>query len=89
MMLTVEVSLYPLTENFEEVVISYIEKIKKIPGARVEVNGLSTQVFGEYNLLMTKLTEINKATFESNKCVVIMKMAQGEKTIENLPEVLR
>jgi uncharacterized protein YqgV (UPF0045/DUF77 family) len=89
MQVTVEISLYPLTENFEQVVIDYIGEIKKIPGIKVTVNGLSTQVFGEYELVMSRLAAINKSTFEKNKCVVMMKMAQGEKSVENLPEVLR
>ena len=89
MQVTVEISLYPLTENFEQVVIDYIGEIKKVPGLRVEVNGLSTQVFGEYDLVMPKLFSINKSTFEKHRCVVHMKMAAGERSVENLPEGLR
>ncbi len=89
MQLTVEISLYPLTENFEQVVIDYIGEIKKTPGIKVEVNGLSTQVFGEYELVMKTLASVNKSAFEKNKCVVLMKMAAGEKTVENLPEALK
>jgi uncharacterized protein YqgV (UPF0045/DUF77 family) len=89
MQVTVEISLYPLTENFEQVVIDYIQEIKKTAGIKVEVNGLSTQVFGEYDLVMKTLNEVNKKTFEAHRCVVQMKMAAGEKSIENLPEVLK
>ena len=89
MQVTVEISLYPLTENFEQVVIDYIGEIKKVPGLRVEVNGLSTQVFGEYDLVITSLSAINKSTFERHRCVIHMKMATGERSVENLPEVLR
>lgn len=89
MQVTVEVSLYPLTENFEQVVIDYIQEIKKTPGLKIEVNGLSTQIFGEYDLVMKTLADVNKRTFESNKCVVQMKMAAGEKSVENLPDILK
>ncbi len=89
MKVTVEVSLYPLTENFEQVVIDYIAQVKAIPESEVFVNGLSTQVIGDYYTVLNGLTEINKTTFEKHKCVVIMKMAAGEKTVENLPEVLK
>ena len=89
MQVTVEVSLYPLTEKFEQVVIDYIGQIKKTPGIKVEVNGLSTQVFGEYELVMKTMTEVNKNTFEQHRCVILMKMAAGEKTIDNLPKVLK
>jgi len=89
MQVTVEISLYPLTEKFEQVVTDYIHQIKKHPGIKVEVNGLSTQVFGEYDLVMRTLAAVNKETFENHKCVVLMKMAQGELTVENLPDVLK
>jgi uncharacterized protein YqgV (UPF0045/DUF77 family) len=89
MQVTVEVSLYPLTENFEQVVIDYIQEIKKTSGIKVEVNGLSTQLFGEYELVMKTLADVNKKTFEANRCVVQMKMAQGEKSIESLPQILK
>lgn len=89
MQITVEVSLYPLTDNFEHVVIEYIASLKKTPEISVEVNGLSTQVFGEYENVMTTLNALNKITFEQTKCVVLMKMAAGEKTIANLPSVLK
>jgi uncharacterized protein YqgV (UPF0045/DUF77 family) len=89
MQVTVEVSLYPLTENFEQVVIEYIQTIKKNTSIKVEVNGLSTQVFGEYEMVMKVLHELNKHTFEKYKCVVMMKIAAGEKSIDNLPEILK
>jgi uncharacterized protein YqgV (UPF0045/DUF77 family) len=89
MQVTAEISLYPLTENFEQVVIDYIQEIKKTAGLKVEVNGLSTQVFGEYNLVMQCLTQVNKLTFEQNRCVILMKMAAGERSAENLPEILK
>lgn len=89
MQITVELSLYPLTENFEQVVIEYISEIKSNPGIKVEVNGLSTQVFGEYENVMKILAEVNRVTFEKHRCVILMKMAEGEKSVENLPDVLK
>lgn len=89
MQVTVEISLYPLSENFEQIVIEYIGELKKESGLRVEVNGLSTQVFGEYSLVMNVLNTLNQKTFELHKCVIHMKMAAGEKSIENLPQILK
>jgi len=89
MEITVEVSLYPLTENFEQVVIDYIHAIKKTQGIKVIVNGLSTQVFGEYTVVMNCMTDVNRAFFETQRCVILMKMAAGEKSTENLPETLK
>jgi uncharacterized protein YqgV (UPF0045/DUF77 family) len=77
MNVTVELSLYPLTEEYEIVVLEFIENLKKHP-ITVETNGLSTQVFGEYELVMNKiLPEEIKKVFLERKAVVVMKLAQG------------
>ena len=69
MIATAEISLYPLHENYEEVIIEYILKLRQYEGLRVETNGMSTQVFGEYDTLMAALTAESKAVFESGKAV--------------------
>ena len=77
MQVTVEISLYPLTEQYEQVVLDFIDNLKKHP-IIVETNGLSTQVFGEYELIMFKiLPEEIKKVFLSGKAVVVTKLAQG------------
>lgn len=89
MIATAEISLYPLHENYEEVIIEYILKLRQYEGLRVETNGMSTQVFGEYDLLMAALTAENKAVFESCKAVLMMKLIGSDRSKENLPEILK
>lgn len=86
---TAEISLYPLHENYEEVIIDYILKLRQHEGLRVETNGMSTQVFGEYDTLMAALTAENKAVFESGKAVLMMKLIGADRSKENLPDVLK
>ena len=89
MIATAEISLYPLHENYEEVIIDYILKLRKYEGLRVETNGMSTQIFGEYDTLMAALTTENKAVFESGKAVLMMKLIGADRSKENLPDVLK
>lgn len=89
MKVTVEISLYPLHNEFEEIVIDYIQQLQKNPSFEIFVNGLSTQVVGEYDEVMHALNSLNKLTLQKFRSVVHMKMAAGEKTIENLPDSLK
>ena len=75
---TVEISLYPLHDNAEQSVLNFIEELKRHSTVSVETNGLSTQIFGEYDLIMTKiLSEEIKKVLEKEKAVIIMKMGKG------------
>ena len=86
---TAEISLYPLHENYEEVIIEYILKLREYQGLRVETNGMSTQIFGEYDTLMAALTTENKAVFESGKAVLMIKLIGSDRSKENLPDILK
>lgn len=86
---TAEISLYPLHENYEEVIIDYILKLRQYEGLRVETNGMSTQVFGDYDTVMAALTAESKAVFESGKAVLMMKLIGADRSKENLPDVLK
>lgn len=90
MRITAEVSLYPLTENYESIVIDFIQKLKR-DSIRVEVNGLSTQLFGEYEEVMNLLQKEAKLLFEQQKAVLVMKFTASDKelTIEQLPDILK
>ena len=86
---TIEISMYALTDNYEQKVIEFIQRLKKHKGIRAEVNGLSTMLYGEYELLMKAVTTEMKYDFETGKAVFIMKIAGSELTREKLPDVLK
>ncbi len=90
MQATVEISLYPLTENYAEVVIEFIQRLKR-DTIRMEVNGLSTQLFGEYEELMDLLQAEARRLFSERKAVIVMKFTAGPDALtkERLPEVLK
>lgn len=55
MNISVELTLSPLQDNFEEHIITFIKKLRK-SGFIVLENPLSTQIYGEYDKLMPFLT---------------------------------
>ena len=89
MIATIEVSMYALTDGYEQKVIDFIQRVKQNKGIRVEVNGLSTQLFGEYDLLVNVLKKEMQHDFENGKAVFLLKLAGSELTKDKLPEVLK
>jgi uncharacterized protein YqgV (UPF0045/DUF77 family) len=84
-----EVSLYPLTENYDQVVTDFCLSLKSIEGLEVQVNGISTQVFGPYELVWESIGKACKEVFESGKAVAVMKLAGSDLRPENLPYNLK
>lgn len=89
MIATVEISMYALEDAYEQKVIDFIKSVKRNKNIRVEVNGLSTQIFGEYDELMDLLKNEMRTVFENGKAVFLLKLAGSELTKEKLPSILR
>lgn len=63
MIITVELSHYPLVEIYEGPIISLIQKLKKEEGLEVYTNAMSTYLQGEYDLVMSQLTKTLKEVY--------------------------
>ncbi|HSH66650.1 MAG TPA: hypothetical protein VLB84_12875 [Bacteroidia bacterium] len=88
MIATIEISMYALSNNYEERVIDFIQRVKQNPSVRVEVNGLSTQLFGDYDVLMQLLKKEMFVDLENGKSVFVLKIGPGELSKEKLPDIL-
>jgi len=59
---SVEISYYPLKEEFIEPINDFIERLNNHKNLTVQTNGMSTQVLGDYFDIMDILTkEIHKS----------------------------
>ena len=63
MRISVDISLYPLTEQYVEPILAFIDKLEKNPALIVKRNSLSTQVFGEYQNVMAAMNSEIEAVF--------------------------
>lgn len=88
MIATIEISMYALSDDYAAKVIAFIQRVKQNKSIRVEVNGLSTQLFGDYDLLMKTLKEEMQHDLENGSTVFLLKIGPGELTREKLPSVL-
>ncbi len=70
----VEISLYPLTEQYLGPIREIIGRLNADPRLRVETNSMSTQVFGEYGLVMQTIErELRGALTGGQRTVVFAK----------------
>lgn len=76
MQVSVELSLYPLSNDFEQIILDFIEKLKD-SSLEVQTNGMSTQVFGEMDMIMEKIGKAMKEVYAENKAILVMKMGKG------------
>ncbi len=74
---TIELSIYPLHQDYKNKVKDFIKKIKRHSGLRVESNGMSTQIFGQYDDIMEVLRLDIRDTLEKEEAMVILKIGKG------------
>jgi uncharacterized protein YqgV (UPF0045/DUF77 family) len=78
MKISVEISYYPLLDEFVPEITGFIDRINTYKDLTSQTNGMSTQVFGEYKYVMNALTiEIEKA-FENPHSVFVMKIINAD-----------
>jgi uncharacterized protein YqgV (UPF0045/DUF77 family) len=70
----------PLQNDFEPPIIQFIQQLRK-SGFTVMENPLSTQIYGEYDALMSYLTQEIKTAFENEDNVVLnMKIVKSDRS---------
>lgn len=78
MQTTIEISMYPLHENYEPAIIEFINNIKQVDGLLVKVNPTATHIFGEFDLVFESLKTVIKQSFEKyGKVVFAIKVLNG------------
>jgi len=71
MELSVEISKYPLSEvDYVSAIKDFIDRINQYPELTVLTNVMSTQLFGDYDVLMAAVTKELKVSFEKYGTVV-------------------
>ena len=79
MVCSVEISMYPLKEDFKPSIIAFIKNLRKYPLIKVITNGMSTQVFGEYKRAMNAInTEMENTFLNENLVVFTLKIINSD-----------
>jgi uncharacterized protein YqgV (UPF0045/DUF77 family) len=61
--ISVELTLTPLQDNYEELIINFIKKLRD-SGLTIRENPLSTQIYGDYDSIMNLLNKEIKLALE-------------------------
>jgi uncharacterized protein YqgV (UPF0045/DUF77 family) len=62
MKISVEISYYPLREEYIPPILGFIDRLKSYSELQIRSNGISTHIFGNYKQVMNALTiEIEKS----------------------------
>lgn len=75
---SVEISYYPLNVEYIPPIKGFIERMNHYENLRVQTNGMSTQVFGEYREVMKALTLEIEKSFELPHSVFVMKIINAD-----------
>lgn len=76
---SVDISLYPLKDDFIPAVADFIERISAYPGVQVRRNDLATQLFGDYEQIMDLLkVEIRHSWQTHGKGVFVIKFLMDD-----------
>lgn len=74
MQASVEISLYPLNENYKTIIKNFLGEINgKNKNLKIETNLMSTQIFGDYDEVFELLKSGMKDVFEKYPAIFVMK----------------
>lgn len=75
---SVEISYYPLNVEYIPPIKDFIARMNSYDDLRVQTNGMSTQVFGNYANVMNALTTEIKKSFELPHSVFVLKIINAD-----------
>ncbi len=78
MQISVDISLYPLKEEFKKPIKDFIRKIDSQGKFKVKRNNMSTSIFGEYKEIMQWITNnMEEALLDNENAVFVLKIVGG------------
>lgn len=78
MKISVEISYYPLNQEYIPPIRNFIDRLNKYPELVVRTNTMSTQVFGDFDMVMDTLKTEIKKSFENPHSIFVMKVINAD-----------
>lgn len=78
MRVSVDISYYPLREEYVDPIRDFIYRMNQYHELICRTNGMSTQIFGEYDVLMPALQKEIGDSFKLPHSVFIIKIVNGD-----------
>lgn len=80
---TIEISFYPLQDDYPDVVLSFLEKLKTLTNVEIQTNGMSTILIGSLDTLWNQLGVLIKNEFSTHSSLFVIKVAAGRRETSN------
>lgn len=77
MIVTVELSFYPLNEDYVRRVLDFIARLQGHSDITLQTSAMSTQLTGTYDRVMEVLNDEMLESLEEEDCVFVMKVARA------------
>lgn len=77
---SIEISYYPLNEQYKAPIKNFIEALKKNEKINVKPNNISTHVFGEYDEVMGTITHCMKEAMHLPHSIFILKILNSDRS---------
>ena len=76
---SVDISLYPLADDYIPAIQEFIDRVQKYPDVAVVRNDLSTQIYGDYDIVADILrAEIRLSWEKYGKSIFVVKYLQDD-----------
>jgi len=84
MKITIELSLYPLVEDYTSIIVDFIKSLKSNDSIKVYSTAMSTYVSGDYDIVMQIVTtELKKVHILIPDSSTVMKIIPKDLNVEN------
>lgn len=88
MIITVDISLYPLDRNYLPPIKDFIRRLRQFDDLELVTNQLSTQVRGEFDQVTTALNQCMKESMkDGQKLVFVTRYLNSDLEIGRHPEI--
>lgn len=77
MNISAELTLYPLTGSYRDVVGDFLKRLQARRGLQVDVGSMSTVVTGDYQAVMDVLQEDCRAVLEQEAAAFVVKLSNA------------
>ena len=72
MQVTVEISMYPLKDDYKPAIIAFINSLRERGGIEIVTNQMSTQLSGDFDAVTSAVNEATRLTMEAEPSVVFV-----------------
>jgi len=88
MKITVDISMYPLDDDYKPAIKSFIRRLRGHEGLTLITNQMSTQINGEFESVTSAINDCIKDSMNGqNKVVFVARYLNADLDIERLPDI--